>query len=276
LSPQTRRGRAVPPSHRKSSTHVAAPAVAAPVADKPAVEPKGAPTRAGRRRGVGIGRVRKSAAVRYAGGFFGAYTPLIVAFVVLFAGVWVYLSFINPPPPKPEERFTQISNKYVPKVDAARLEINDPKSDFTTRIKGFKDYSAALKSWMTDLAAVNDWTVGALPSASADYTTAASDIQQMITQGNIEVGLLDKAATATSEADLVQYTTALAAANEQFEGYWAQAAADMLLKDVAMPTLALPATPTPAPSDSGSPGPSDSPSAAPSPSASAVLSPSPS
>jgi hypothetical protein len=224
---------------------------------------------------VGIGRVRKSAAFRYATGFFGAYTPLIFAFVVLFAGVWVYLSFINPPPPRPEQRFTQIADKYVPKIDAARLEINDPKSDFATRIKGFKDYSAALKGWIADLTAVKDWTVGALPSASADYATAGSDIQQMIAQGNIEVGFLDKAATATSEADLVQYTTALAAANEQFEGYWSQVAADLLLKDVAMPTLALPATPTPAPSADGSAGPSDSP-AAPSPSPTAILSPSPS
>ena len=277
MSPQTRRGRAVPPSHRKSSSHAATP-VGTPATPTPAEsldrkhadETKSVPARAGRRRGVGIGRVRKSAAARYAAGFFGAYTPLIVAFVVLFAGVWVYLSFINPPPPQPQERFTQIANKYVPQVNAARLEINDPKSDFATKIQGFKDYSVALKAWMKELATVADWTVGALPSASADYATAQSDIQQMIAQGNIEAGLLDKAATATTADDLVQYTTPLAAANEQFEGYWASAAADMLQSAVDQPTLALPATPTPAPSSAAS----DSP--APSPSPSAVLSPSPS
>jgi hypothetical protein len=248
--------------------------VAAPIADKPATEVKAGPVRAGRRRGVGISRVRKSAGARYAAGFFGAYTPLIVGFVVLFAGVWVYLSFINPPPPQPQERWTQIENKYVAKINAARLEINSPKSAFATRIQGFKDYSAALKAWMTELATVPDWTVGALPSASADYTTAGQDIAGMISQGNIEAGILDKAATATTEADLVQYTTPLAAANEEFEGYWASAAADMLQSAVDQPTLALPATPTPAPSDSA--GASGSPAAVPSPSPSAVASPSPS
>jgi hypothetical protein len=268
LSPQTRRGRAVPPSHRKSSSHAApsagTPAVAAPIADKPAADVKAGPVRAGRRRGVGISRVRKSAGYRYATGLFGAYTPLIVAFVVLFAGVWVYLSFINPPPPQPQELWTRIETKYVAKINAARLEINDPNSDFATKIQGFKDYSAALKAWMKELAPISDWTIGALPSASADYATAGQDIAGMISQGNIEAGLLDKAATATTAADLVQYTTPLAAANEEFEGYWASVAADMLLKSVDQPTLALPATPTPAPSDSA--GASGSPAAVPSPS----------
>ena len=212
MSPQTRRGRAVPTSHRKPS-HPITPAAATPVADKPAAvdakpaaETKATPMRA-RRPGVGMNRVKKSAGYRYMNGWLGAYTPLIVGFVVVFAGLWVYLSFINPPPPQPQERWTQIENKYVAKINAARLEINDPKSDFATRIQGFKDYSAAIKGWVKELGTVTDWTVGALPSASADYTTAASDIQEMITQGNIEVGILDQAATSKSEADIETYTT---------------------------------------------------------------------
>lgn len=278
MSPQTRRGRAVPPSHRKSSSHatpsVGTPAVAAPIADKPAADVKAGPVRAGRRRGVGISRVRKSAGARYAAGFFGAYTPLIVAFVVLFAGVWVYLSFINPPPPQPQERWAKIENKYVAKINAARLEINSPKSDFATRIQGFKDYSVALKAWMSELATVPDWTVGALPSASADYTTATSDIQGMISQGNQEAALLDQVATSKSEVEIGTYTTQLAAYNETFEGFWAAVAVDLRRPTVDEPTLALPPTPTPAPS--GSAGASDSPAAVSSPSASLVASPSPS
>lgn len=278
MSPQTRRGRAVPPSHRKSSSHatpsVNTPAVAAPIADKPAADVKAGPVRAGRRRGVGISRVRKSAGARYAAGFFGAYTPLIVAFVVLFAGVWVYLSFINPPPPQPQERWAKIENKYVAKINAARLEINSPKSDFATRIQGFKDYSVALKAWMSELATVPDWTVGALPSASADYTTATSDIQGMISQGNQEAALLDQVATSKSEVEIGTYTTQLAAYNETFEGFWAAVAVDLRRPTVDEPTLALPPTPTPAPS--GSAGASDSPAAVSSPSASLVASPSPS
>jgi hypothetical protein len=278
LSPQTRRGRAVPPSHRKSSSHAApsagTPAVAAPIADKPVADVKAGPVRAGRRRGVGISRVRKSAGARYATGFFGAYMPLIVGFVVLFAGVWVYLSFVNPPPPQPQERWTQIESKYVAKINAARLEINSPKSDFATRIQGFKDYSAALKAWMSELATIPDWTVGALPSASADFTNAKSDIQSMIAQGNQEALLLDQVATSKSEAEIGTYTTQLAAYNETFEGFWAAVAVDMLLKPVDQPTLALPATPTPAPSDSA--GASGSPAAVSSPPPAAVSSPSPS
>ena len=143
------------------------------------------------------------------------------------------------------------------KINAARLEINSPKSDFATRIQGFKDYSAALKAWMSELATIPDWTVGALPSASADFTNAKSDIQGMIAQGNQEALLLDQVATSKSEAEIGTYTTQLAAYNETFEGFWAAVAVDLLLKPVDQPTLALPATPTPAPSDaagaSGSP-----------------------
>jgi len=282
LSPQTRRGRSVPASHRKPTPRATAPLAAEDADGLPAEESKPASTGGVRRRGAGVARMRKTSGARYLGGLFGAYTPLIVAFVILFAGVWVYRSFINPPPPQPQQLWTQIEDKYIAKIDAARLEINNPNSDFATRIQGFKDYSAALKSWMKDLAAVTDWTAGALPSASADYTMAASDIGEMVAQGNIETGLLDKAATATSEADIETYTTELAAANEEFESYWAAVASDMGLAAVDQPTLALPATPTPGPSGSAeasgspaSPVPSGSPAVGPSPSPSIAL-PSPS
>src|ERR1035437_2095831 len=90
LSPQTRRGRTGPVSHRKSSSRVAAAAAAAvkpaastePIEGQQVAEVKPATARHGRRK-RDLGHVKKSSGYRYLTELFGAYTPLLIAFVVL-------------------------------------------------------------------------------------------------------------------------------------------------------------------------------------------------
>jgi hypothetical protein len=274
LSPQTRRGRSVPPRHSsKSPSHGSVDAgqkpVGAPeatVANEGKSEAKSVqahPPTGLRHRGPA--RPRRFTWLRNVYRYTGAYLPLFGAFVALFAAFWVYRSFVNPPPPEPQQLWTTIESKYSAKIDAARLEINDPKSDFATRIQGFKDYRDDLKAWMSALSPITDWTVGAVSTASADYVTAGQDIGYLVTYGNQEANLLDQASTAKSEADLANYTTQLAAANSLFEGQLASVRFDMGLTAVDQPTLALPPTPNPSesPGASGSPGASSVPGTSP-------------
>jgi hypothetical protein len=285
LSPQTRRGRAVPPRHSsKSPSHGPADAGKKPVA---AAEPTIASEGKSEAKSVhahaatglrhrGAPRVRRWTWLRNVYRYLGAYLPLFGAFMVILAVFWVYRSFVNPPPPEPQQLWTTIETKYAPKIDAARLKINAPTSDFATKIQGFKDYRDALKSWMAELDPITDWTIGAISTASADYITAGQDILQLEQYGNSEANILDTAATAKTEADLVNYTTQLAAANELFEGQWAAVGYDMGLKPVDQPTLALPPTPNPStsPGASGSPGASAVPSATPTAAPTSAVSPS--
>jgi hypothetical protein len=188
--------------------------------------------------------------------YTGAFLPLFAVFMVALSVFWVYRSFVNPPPPEPQQLWAQIESKYTARIDAARLKINDPKSVFATRVEGFKDYRDALRAWMTDLAPIKDWTIGAVSTASADYTLAGQEIDQLQAYGNSEASWLDKAAQTTNQADLAAYTTQLAAANSLFEGQWAAIRYDLGLTPFGQPTLALPPTPNPSPTAgaSGSPG----------------------
>jgi hypothetical protein len=253
---------------------VVTPAAAAPAATatpaavaEPKTDAKVTRTAAttGLRRRSGAPRVRRWTWLRNVYSYVGAFLPLFGAFLVLLGAFWVY-TYINPPPPEPQQRWEQIEKKHVPQIDAARLKINAPTSDFATKIQGFKDYSAALKSWMAELQPIKDWTVGAVSTASADYVTAGTEIEYFITDGNQEAGILDLAAAAKDEADLRDnFTTRLAAANSVFEGEWSAVRQYLGLAPYAEPTLALPPTlsPSTSPGASGSPGTSAVPSALP-------------
>jgi hypothetical protein len=282
LSPQTRRGRAATSSHRKSPSRgpveAAKEQVAAPEeaveAEAPAVAPP-AP-RGVRRRGAA--RVGRSSGFRNAVRYTRAYIPLFVAFLGLFAAVWIYRSFINPPAPEPQQVWTRIEAKYTPQIDAARLKIDDPKSDFATKIAGFTALRDALKGWMGELTPITDWTVGA--TSSADYasaSTAGQDILSLIQSGNQEVTDLDQVVIAKTEADIAAHADVLASDDSTFQQGWAQVRQDFgLAVPSSQPTLALPPAPSPSasPGASGSPAPSGSPVASPTPGGSASAGPS--
>src|ERR1035437_1611701 len=96
LSPQTRRGRAAPPSHRKSSSRGAA-AANTPSSSVDGVdnerfdELEPASVRHGR-RGRSLTRLRRNSAYRYAEEAIGAYVPVLILFVVVFVGIWGWVS----------------------------------------------------------------------------------------------------------------------------------------------------------------------------------------
>jgi hypothetical protein len=242
--------------------------------EAPAVVP--AAPRGMRRRGVA--RVSRSSGFRNALRYTRAYIPLFIAFLGLFAVVWIYRSFINPPPPEPQQVWTSIEAKYLPGIDAARLKIDDPKSDFSTRIAEFTALRDGLKGWMGELTPITDWTVGA--TSSAEYSaasTAGGDILSLIQSGNQEVSDLDEIVTAKAEADIAAHADVLASDDSTFQQGWTQVRQDFgLAVPSAQATLALPPAPSPSPSAgaSGSPASSASPAASPTPGGSATAGPS--
>lgn len=273
MSPGTRRGRAATGSHRKPPSRGPVDAgkepVAAPEAAVEEEAPAGAPPapRGVRRRGAT--RVGRSSGFRNALRYTRAYIPLFVAFLGLFAAVWIYRSFVNPPPPEPQQVWTRIEAKYTPQIDAARLKIDDPKSDFATKIAGFTALRNGLSGWMGELALITDWTVGA--TSSAEYSAAGQagqDITSLVQTGIQEVTDLDNAVKATTEAGLADYATALKNDDAAFQQGWILVRQDFgLAVPAAQATLALPPAPSPSPSagSSGSPAPSGSPAVSPTP-----------
>jgi hypothetical protein len=269
LSPQSRRGRAATGSHRRSPSHVPVEPGKAPAAlpeetveeEEPLVATP-AP-RALRRRGAA--RVSRSSGWRNVLRYTRAYVPLFVAFLGLFAVVWIYRSFVNPPPQEPPQVWTRIEAKYSPQIDSARLKIDNPKSDFATRIAGFTELRDAIKGWMSELTPITDWTVGATSSAEyAAASTAGQDMVSLIQYGNQEVADLDQVVAAKSEADIAAVSQSLSVDDTSFQQTWIQVRKDFgLAVPSAQATLALPSPPSPSASAgaSGSPGPSAGPAA---------------
>ncbi len=301
MSPQPRRGRAAPAGHRKSPSHAASPTRKPAGAIEPVeaeatsddqfdetAEPS--PERQVRhvrraRRQSAITRFRRSSAAHYAYDAVREYIPLLIAFVVIFGGVWAWISF-GPHAPTPKDNWTRIENTWLQKREADRQKVSDAINDFGAQLTAYKAFRDDTSGWMKDLAAVTNWDN---PQASADVNqTTDSDVAQFIQAGNDEVTLLDQVVAAKSPDDVLALGSQLIAAEQTFATSYELARTDIFGVAPASPepTLALPSgslPPSASPGASGSPGasagPSESPAVTASPAASATsaaASPSPS
>ena len=210
-------------------------------------------------------------------GYVREYIPLLGAFVVLFVGVWAWISF-GPHTPSPKENWTRIESAWKPKRDADLQKIGASRNDFSAQLAAYKSLRDDTKGWMDELAAVKDWGDPAL--ASAANSQVSLDMNAIVAAGDNEVTLLDQVATATSANDVLALADSLKAADQTFQQTYQTAYADFYGSAIPSigPSLALPSGSfVPSPSPGGSPGASQSPgaSSAPSTSASAPASASP-
>jgi hypothetical protein len=298
LSPQSRRGHAGQPSHRKPAPRVSSDAARKPATSAPAeavaaevrssaeatsaVTPKtptapvptpsGTATKAktgprpterkaspAARRGGGLVRVGRNSGLRNVYRYVKAYIPLLIAFVIIFAGVWAWTSW-GPHTNTPKENWTQIENVWKPKLDAdfKTVSVAVAANDFAATQTSYKAVRDDTKGWMDQLGTIKTWDdANASPNPSG---TATQFVQQLVQDGNAEVAVLDQVAAAKSMDDILALKLQLQGADETFRGDYSSASTVFGVAAAASgaPTLALPSGSL---SPSGSPGASSSSSA---------------
>lgn len=195
-----------------------------------------------------------------------AYIPLFIAFVVLFAGVWVYVSY-GPHTPTAKENWTNIENQWKPKRDADIKKIGESVNDFTVQQAAYKALRDDTRDWMTALQAVKDW--GDPKTTSIVIQATNADVKQFIQAGLDEATILDAVVVAPNADFVILDGPQITSAENTF---WVDH--EVARNDIfggpapsALPTIALPsATPAPSgsPGASGNPGASGSPAASPS------------
>ena len=253
MSPQTRRGKAAPASHRKSSSRGAstaarklAPAARAiaeeQVDDAQLEELASVPVRP-RRRARGLARVQRTSGWRYASDALGAYIPLIIAFVVVFGGVWAWISF-GPHPPTPKEHWLQIESTWQPKVTNDLQRIADTKSDFTAQMAAYTTLSNDLSGWATDLTAITVWDgANATANPSSGSTTPNYDlVQAFVNALNQQVSSIGSLTGATNGTEIDTAASMVAAGDTGWEEKYAAAYRQIVgtAPAATKPTLAVP------------------------------------
>jgi hypothetical protein len=307
LSPQSRRGHAVPPSHRKPAprmpsdaarkpaTSAAAEGTAAEVGSAaeaastvtPKVSASVSPSSSGKaakgkaglrpterkaapaaRRGRSLVRAGRNSTLRNIYSYLRAYVPLFIAFALIFAGVWAWSSY-GPHTNTPKENWTKIESNWKPKraADLTAVSTAVAANDFNAAIKGYTAVRGDTKGWMDELGTIKSWDD---PNATASATqggTATQFVQQLVADGNAEVGVLDQVVAAKSMDGVLALKDQLDAADQTFVGDYAYAPTIFGVAPAASgePTLALPSgslSPSGSPDASAVPGSSAAPSAA--------------
>jgi hypothetical protein len=228
-----------------------------------------------RRRGS-LARLKKTSGYKYAHEAFGAYLPLLVAFVVIFAGVWGWISF-GPHPPTAQDNWKTAENAWLQKRNDARKEIVNAGTDFKTLLAGYTDLETDTKGWMDDLGKITNasWD-GPNPSVGSGQTSLNSDlVVAFMNAGDNELTTLDAMVAAKTADDLAILGNTIVTDEQAFESAYADARSQIMGVTVSAsgePTLALPSLCPDAgasASASDSAGASGSPLAGPSASASA-------
>jgi hypothetical protein len=290
LSPQSRRGRAAPPSHRKPSAHgTPTPAhPATPASRKPAaaaraveaveavdeeqfVEAEAAPVPSKRegkpvRRKRSLAKAKKSPYAKYGGEWVKAYAPLFAAAIVGFFALWAWISF-GPHTPTPKDNWTQIETVWKPKRDADMVKVSAAvkSGDFTAEIAAYKQLRDDTSGWVDAINKITSWGDPTATAALAQTATPIQAIGAFTADGQTIVTLLNTVVAAQTPNDILAQQTALLADEQAFATDYASAVGvfnTTAMSTSAVPTLAFPpgtyVAPTPSPS--GSAGPSGSPS----------------
>jgi hypothetical protein len=292
LSPQSRRGRAAPPSHRKSASHAAQPAARKPSAqveafeDEEPVETRPAtPKREGKpvRRKRTLSKVRRSSAARYGGEWIRAYAPLFAVAIAGFFALWAWVSF-GPHTPTPKDNWTQIESVWKPKRDADIQKVSAAvqSGDFAAQLAAYKALDEDTKGWMGALAKISDWGDASATAAPGQPTNSAQAISMFLADGNAISALLDTVITSSTPNDVLAQKESLLADEQAFATDYETARrvlAGSEPNSSPVPTLAFPPgtyTPPGSPSPSESAGPSPTSTASPTPTATDTPAPSPS
>jgi hypothetical protein len=184
-----------------------------------------------------------------------------VAFVVLFAAVWVWISF-GPHTPSPQQSWSGIEAKYIPKREAAQLQIvNAP--DFKARIAGYKAYDDATTGWIDELGKVSSWDDPKLTATENQLVKGYVDA--FTGTGKQLILYLDAETTATSPGELESLVELGQTDEATFTTNWAIAEKAIMGTAASSKTpAALPLfTASPDPCASPAPGLSPDPSASP-------------
>lgn len=285
MSPQSRRGRAAQPGHRKSASHAAPQAARKPVPQVEAVEPiedveieearplpnkrEGKPVR---RKGT-LAKAKKSAFARYGGEWVKAYAPLFAVAIVAFAGLWAWVSF-GPHTPTPKDNWKQVESIWKPKRDAdlqkvaAAVAANDLQAELTA----YKSLRDDTQGWMDALDNVPDWGSAAASPPPGQTENGAQAMSTFTADGRTIASLINDTVKATTQNDILANKDSLLADEQAFQAdYWMARAiftGESQPSPSTIPTLPLPPgtyVPTASPGASGSPGASVSPSPSPSP-----------
>ena len=227
MSPQTRRGKATPASHRKPASHPAAPAAGKPSPSVPdaaeASRDAEAPSKSSvasrskqRPKGGIVSRIRKSAGYRYMDELIGAYIPILIIFVVAFIGLWAWISF-GPRTLTPQQNWSQIEAKYIPKRAAARAQIVNA-TDFQDRLAGYKTYDQVTRDWMDELAKVSSWN----DSTNTDEanSTQSSHVASFLSSGKALLLYLDAEAGSNDASELEALVEQGQTDEEVFNSNW--------------------------------------------------------
>jgi hypothetical protein len=193
-----------------------------------------------------------------------AYIPLFLAFVVLFAGVWAYISF-GPHSPSAKDHWTEIETKWTPTIAADRQKVSLAVNDFTGQQAAYKTLREDMRSWMNDLTAVADW--GDARASASVNDAANSAVIRIISDGTSLGEDLDAVIASASTDQALTYASAISADDSAFWIDYGAARAAIIGPPAAAssePTLALPSG---GPNPSGSPGASEIPGASGSPAA---------
>jgi hypothetical protein len=291
LSPQTRRGKAAPASHRKSSSRGASAATRKP---GPAIKEIGeeqlddgqldelapVPVRP-RRRARGLARAKRTSGWRYASDALGAYVPLIIAFVVVFGGVWAWISF-GPHPPTPRENWVRIDSTWQPKVAKDLQKVADTKSDFTAQMAAYTALGSDLNGWASDLTLIISWdSATATPNPSSGSTTPNADlVQAFINALDQQSSNISSLTTAANGTEIDATATMVAAGDKGLAEAYAAAYRQLVgtappstNPTIAVPSLGIcaPASPAVSPTPAVSPGPTPSLAASGSPTAAPTI-----
>ena len=228
-------------------------------------ERKAAPVARRGRSVVGVGR---SSALRNIYSYLKAYIPVFIAFALIFAGVWAWSSY-GPHTNTPKENWTKIESNWKPKraADLKAVSAAVSANDFNAAINGYKAVRDDTKGWMAELATIKSWDdPNASPNASQGGT-ATQFVQQLITDGNAEAGVLDQVVATKSMDGVLALKDQLDSADQAFGSDYAFAPTIFGGAPAASgePTLALPSgslSPSGSPAASAIPGSSAAPSAA--------------
>ena len=289
MSPQSRRGRAAQPGHRKSASHAApqparkpAPQVEAvePIEDDEVEEARPLPNkREGKpvRRKRTLAKAKKSAFARYGGEWVKAYAPLFAVAIVAFAGLWAWVSF-GPHTPTPKDNWKQIESVWKPKRDAdlqkvtAAVAANDLQAELTA----YKSLQDDTQAWMDALDKVPDWGSAAASPPPGETENGAQAMSTFTADGQTIASLLNSLVGATTQNDILANKDSLLADEQTFQDdFWIARAiftGESQPTPSTIPTLALPPgtyVPT------ASPGASDSPGVSPTPAPTATPTPTP-
>jgi hypothetical protein len=218
------------------------------------------------RRGRSLVRAGRNSTLRNVYSYLRAYVPLFIAFALIFAGVWAWSSW-GPHTNTPKENWTKIESTWKPKraADLTAVSTAVAANDFNAAINGYKAVRDDTKGWMDELGTIKSWDDAA---ASANPGgTATQFVQQLVADGNAEVGVLDQVVAAKSMDGVLALKDQLDAADQTFVGDYAYAPTILGVAPAASgePTLALPSgslSPSGSPDASAVPGSSAAPSAA--------------